>query len=378
MSSRKAEESLSKPELDRYERQLTLPQIGPDGQLRLRGARVLIAGAGGLGCSAATWLATCGVGTVGIVDSDRVELSNLQRQILFRDPDIGDLKAEAAARMVRSLNPYVNTVVHATAITSGNVHELVSQYDVVVDGMDNFEARYLLSDACVQLGVPQVYGSVERFSGQVSVFAVPGGPCYRCFLPKGNEGNGSLSCAAAGVLGPIPGLIGTFQAIEAVKLILGLGDALVGRVLLADTLTMDYHTIELSRDEACPVCGGANVQASPEHNMDHGGSTLDEDITAAELVELLRNGIQLQIVDVRETAEWSAGHLDGCVLVPLGELRDRMESLEAGKRTVVYCHSGARSATARSWLQDAGFTQVHNLIGGIVAWEKMKSMVADG
>jgi molybdopterin/thiamine biosynthesis adenylyltransferase/rhodanese-related sulfurtransferase len=375
---------LSPDELQRYHRHLTLPDIGEAGQRRLKEARVLLVGAGGLGSPAALYLAAAGVGHLGIVDADPVELSNLQRQVLHGTADVGRAKVASAAARLHDLNPHVQVSAHRTRLTSANALELLRDYDVVVDGSDNFPTRYLVNDACVLLGKPVVYGSVSRFDGQASVFGTPDGPCYRCLFREPPAPGSVPSCEEGGVFGVVPGIVGVLQATETIKLIVGAGEPLVGRLLLIDALRMRFHTIEVARDPACPACGTREIQALIDYDAFCGltvssavaaapagrereGEGEGDDITPLALASALASR-QIALVDVRESYEWSIGHLPGARLVPLDTLPQVVDSLDREAEMVVYCHHGMRSDMAAEWLREQGFGRVRNLIGGIDRW----------
>lgn len=361
-------------QLERYSRHTLMPAIGPEGQRRLLAGRVLLIGAGGLGSPAATYLAAAGVGTLGIVDDDRVELSNLQRQILHATPGVGLPKTESARRRIADLNPDVRVVGHPVRLTAANALEILADYDVVVDGTDNFATRYLSNDACALLGKPNVYGSVHQFEGQVSVFWRGHGPCYRCLFPEPPPPGEVPSCAEAGVLGILPGVIGLLQATEAVKLLLGLGDSLAGRLLLYDALAMDFRTIRLRRNPACPLCGdNPSIHGLVDYDQfcGHAGRVADAaDLTVAELHARLGRGDDLPVVDVREPYEFAAGHVGGSRLIPLRELPARLAELAdcRDREVAVVCQMGIRSARAVEILRDAGFARPRNVRGGFAEW----------
>lgn len=372
--------TLSPDELQRYSRHLILPGVGEEGQRRLRAARVLLVGAGGLGSPAALYLAAAGVGHLGIADADAVELSNLQRQVLHGTRDVGRAKVASAESRVRDLNPHVDVATYHTRLTSANALGILRGYDVVVDGTDNFPTRFLLNDACVLLGIPYVYGSVIRFDGQASVFATGDAPCYRCLFPQPPAPGEVPSCAEGGVFGVLPGLVGTIQATETIKLLVGIGETLAGRLLVVDALRMRFQAIEVARDPACPMCGtreitalqdydafcgmpAAGVAGRAEAEVDDGG-----DITPVALAARMRAGTAPALVDVREPYEWSIARLPDARLVPLNSLPQAVRSLDPDAELVVYCHHGMRSAAAAAWLRDQGFTHVRNLEGGIDRW----------
>lgn len=367
---------LSRDELLRYSRHLILPDVGLDGQKRIKAARVLLVGAGGLGSPSALYLAAAGVGTLGLVDFDVVDVSNLQRQVLHGTSAIGRPKLESARARIADINPHVNVETYETRLTSANALEILGKYDVIVDGTDNFATRYLTNDACVMLGKPNVYGSIFRFEGQASVFSTPDGPCYRCLFPNPPPPGLVPSCAEGGVLGVLPGLVGTIQATEALKLILGAGESLAGRLLLIDAMSMRFHTVRVPRDPQCPACGTREITelidydeycgtpggVDPGHQM----SNVPE-ITPRVLAERLAKHEDFDLIDVREPYEWQIARLPGARLIPLGELAGRMSSLDSTREIVVYCRSGARSADATRHLRAAGF-HASNLAGGILRW----------
>ncbi len=367
---------LSRDEISRYARHLIIPDVGIDGQKRLKAARVLLVGAGGLGSPLALYLAAAGVGHIGIVDFDVVDVTNLQRQILHGTKDIGRAKVASARERIADINPFVELTTYETALTSQNALGIIEKYDLVVDGTDNFPTRYLVNDACVMLGKPNVYGSVFRFEGQASVFSTKDGPCYRCLFPEPPPPGTVPSCAEAGVLGVLPGLIGTIQATEAIKLILGIGEPLVGRLLLVDALGAQFRTVKVRKNPACPACGTHEITELIDYDEFCGmkpeaGSRKPEDtmpeITPLELAERLRAG-DIDLIDVREPHEWDIAHIPGARLIPLGNLPAAVPSLDRTRDIVVQCRSGARSGRAVRLLQAAGFTRVRNLAGGILRW----------
>jgi adenylyltransferase/sulfurtransferase len=356
----------NRPDPLRYSRQIILPELGAAGQRRLAEARVLLVGVGGLGSPAALYLAAAGVGTLGLVDFDAVDETNLQRQIIYGTADVGVPKLQAAAARLLAQNPDIALDLHDTPFAAANARSLVEAYDVIVDGTDNFATRYLVNDACVMAGKPNVYGSVSRFEGQVSVFAKSPGPCYRCLHPEPPPDGLIPSCAEAGVLGVLPGIIGTLQATEAIKLITGMGEPLVGRLLLYDALRMRFREIGLPRDADCPVCGDApTIRELVEYDLTCERSTM----TVAEYQKLRAEGHPHALIDVREVSEHEASRIEGGILIPLGTLAQRLDLLPADRPVVVYCHSGGRSARATAMLRAQGF-DAHNLEGGIVAWHR--------
>ena len=367
--------SLTSDERARYARHLIMPEVTLAGQRRLKAARVLCIGAGGLGSPSALYLAAAGVGTLGLVDADRVELSNLQRQLLHGTRDVGRTKLESANERIRDVNPHVNVRLHETRFVAENAMEIVRGYDVVIDGSDNFPTRYLSNDVCVFTKKPNIYGSVFRFDGQASVFAPHlGGPCYRCLFPEPPTAGTVPNCAEAGVLGVLPGVIGMLQAIEAIKLILGLGDSLVARLLHFDSLKMKFREFKLRRDAECPVCGEHPTISAPIDYEAFCGTapqspneSLDE-IDVHELKRRFDSNESFELIDVREPYEYEIARIDGAKLIPLGELPSRVDELPREKDIVVHCHSGMRSAHAVQLLQESGFDRAVNLAGGIDAW----------
>jgi adenylyltransferase/sulfurtransferase len=363
---------LNVDELQRYSRHLIMPEVTSEGQNRLKAARVLCIGAGGLGSPAALYLAAAGVGTIGIVDFDDVDLSNLQRQILHGTKDIGRGKLESAKDRLHDINPQIEIELHKCRFSSENASQLVTQYDVVVDGSDNFPTRYLSNDVCVFARKPNVYGSVFRFEGQTTVFAPHlGGPCYRCLFPEPPPPESVPNCAQAGVLGVLPGIIGMLQAIETLKLILGIGDPLVGRLLHFDALKVKFRELNLRRDPQCPVCGENPTIFSPIDYEQFCGIRTEGTIPEMSPHELKRRmdaGESFALIDVREPFEYEIARIDGAKLIPLGEITERLDELNGEQPIVVHCHTGMRSAQAVQLLQQSGFTKVYNLEGGIDAW----------
>jgi len=367
---------MTKDEQLRYSRHLLMPEVGAEGQRRLNAARVLCIGAGGLGSPAALYLAAAGVGKIGIVDLDDVDLSNLQRQILHGTKDVGRKKVESARDRLREMNPHIDIELHECRFSSNNALDLVSGYDVVVDGSDNFPTRYLSNDVCVWAQKPNVYGSVFRFDGQATVFAPHlGGPCYRCLFPEPPAPGTVPNCAEAGVLGVLPGIIGMIQAIETIKLILGLGETLVGRLLHFDALKMKFREFNVRRDPQCPVCGAQPTITEPidyEQFCGIGEATADAvpAISVHDLKQKMETNGVVTIVDVREPFEYEIARIEGSKLIPLGELPDRLDELDRDRYTVVHCHSGMRSAQAVQLLRGEGFANVFNLTGGIAQWSE--------
>jgi sulfur-carrier protein adenylyltransferase/sulfurtransferase len=364
--------SLEPNELIRYARHLTLPEIGIEGQERLYAARVLLVGAGGLGSPAALYLAAAGVGTLGIIDADRVDLTNLQRQVLHGTSTIGHPKTESAASRLTDLNPGVQLELWPELLTSANVLSLFRRYDLIVDGSDNFPTRYLVNDAAVLTGRPYVYGSIFRFDGQVSLFAAPGGPCYRCLFAEPPAPELVPSCAEAGVLGALPGIIGSLQALEAMKWILQKGDSLAGRLLLFNGLDMRLRELRVQRDPVCAVCGEAPSITEPIDYEAFCGVIPAHDEEAQLTPEALHAALLTseppQVVDVRDPWEWEVARIVGSRLIPLSALGDSLTELDPRRDIVTVCHHGVRSLTARRILRGAGFGRVKSLAGGIDAW----------
>jgi len=348
-----------------------IPEIGLAGQERLRRARVLLVGAGGLGSPAALYLAAAGVGTLGIVEFDAVDESNLQRQILFGQPDVGRRKLEVAQERLAQINPHVAVVPHAGRFDLDNALDLVRAYDLVVDGSDNFPTRYLVNDACVLAGRPDVWGAVFRFEGQASVFAAPGGPCYRCLFAEPPPPGEVPSCAEAGVFGVLPGIVGTIQAAQAIGWITGIGEPLVGRLLLLDALTMRFREVRLAKNPDCPVCSDQPTQRGLvryEESCEMPDDAFELEVT--DVARRLAAGERLELVDVRTAREREIAVLPGGRWIPLGELAQRWQELPADRPLVVYCHAGGRSARATELLRRAGLARVYNLAGGIDAWSR--------
>jgi len=377
---------LTRDELSRYARHLILPEVGVEGQQKLKAARVLCVGAGGLGSPLALYLAAAGVGALGLVDFDVVDASNLQRQILHTTGDVGRKKLDSAEEKLAALNPSVHVVKHETMLSSANAIDILKDYDIVADGTDNFPTRYLVNDACVLLGKPNVYGSVFRFEGQASVFATREGPCYRCLYPEPPPPGTVPSCAEGGVLGILPGLIGIIQATEVIKLILGKGELLIGRLLLVDALSMRFRELKLKKNPECPMCGahptvtalidyqefcGIKPEASPEANLDFGQETTLKNgipqMTVQQLKQRRDLGEDLFVLDVREPYEYQIANIGG-TLIPQNEVPQRLAEIDRNREIVVQCRSGGRSQRIAEFLAQQGYSNVKNLAGGILAW----------
>jgi sulfur-carrier protein adenylyltransferase/sulfurtransferase len=369
--------TLSQEEILRYSRHLLLSDVGIAGQQRLRASRVLLIGAGGLGSPAALYLAAAGVGTIGLVDYDTVDITNLQRQILYGTRDIGRPKLEPAAERLGDLNPNVRIEPFDTRLTSANALDIVREFDLVIDGSDNFPTRYLINDACVITGRPDVFGGIFRFEGQATVFAAADGPCYRCLFSEPPPAGSVPSCAEAGVLGVLPGLVGAIQATETLKLILGLGEPLVGRLLLIDALGMRFRTIAIRRDPECPACGTRELKTLIDYEEFCGeraaatsASSSVRELTPREVVAKREREEDFDLLDVREPYEYAIARIEGARLVPLGSLPDVIPTLDPSREVVIFCKSGLRSERAARSLQNAGFQRVWNLTGGITRWSE--------
>lgn len=369
-------EGLTNQEIRRYSRHLIIPDIAMDGQRRMKNAKVLCIGAGGLGSPVAMYLAAAGVGTLGLVDYDVVDETNLQRQIMHGQSDVGRKKLDSAEDSIKEINPFVNVIKHETFVTSENALDLFRGYDLIIDGSDNFPTRYLVNDACILLSKPNVYGSIFRFEGQATVFGMPDGPCYRCLYPEPPPPGLVPSCAEGGVLGVLPGIVGSIQAMETIKLILGRGDNLVGRLLLFDALGMKFRELKLRKNPNCPMCGTHRTinklidyyQFCGVRGEEAPGPTVQvPEITPRELKARLDSGDDLFILDVREPHEYQICNLKGHLL-PLGELTRRVHELDSSREIVAHCRSGKRSAEAVDFLRKAGFRKILNLKGGILAW----------
>jgi sulfur-carrier protein adenylyltransferase/sulfurtransferase len=371
---------LTSDELARYSRHLILPEVGMEGQRKLKAAKVLCVGTGGLGSPLAFYLAAAGIGTLGLVDFDVVDASNLQRQIIHSTQDIGRKKLDSAAEKLAALNPALEIVKHETMLTSANAMEILKDYDLVADGTDNFPTRYLVNDACVLLGKPNVYGSIFRFEGQASVFATREGPCYRCLYPEPPPPGLVPSCAEGGVLGILPGLVGVIQATEVIKLILGQGQPLIGRLLLVDSLGMRFRELKLRKNPACPVCGehptvttfidyqqfcGIHPASQQENALQNG----IPQITVQELKRRIDAGDDFQLIDVREPLEYQIAQIGG-KLIPLNDVPTRLAEIDRGREVIVHCKVGGRSQRVAEFLQRSGYANVKNLAGGIRAWSE--------
>jgi sulfur-carrier protein adenylyltransferase/sulfurtransferase len=370
---------LSNDEIIRYSRHLIMPEVGMDGQRRLKAGSVLCIGAGGLGSPAAMYLAAAGVGRIGIVDFDVVDFSNLQRQIIHGTPDVGRSKLASAKDRLTAINPHIEIESFETALSSENALTLFAPYDVILDGTDNFPTRYLTNDACVILGKPNAYGSIFRFEGQASVFATKDGPCYRCLYPEPPPPGLVPSCAEGGVLGVLPGVIGVIQATEAIKLITGIGEPLIGRFLIYDALRMRFRELKLRKDPDCPVCGTHPTVTKlidyeqfcglrPAVEIEAVSQSTSGEITSVELKSRLDSGDAVRIIDVREPNEYQINRIPGSELIPLGDIPRRYAELDPEQEIVVQCKSGGRSGKAADFLRSVGFKRVLNLKGGILDW----------
>ena len=367
--------SLSNEEVLRYSRHLIMPEVGMEGQLKLKAARVLCMGAGGLGSPLALYLAAAGVGKIGIVDFDVVDFTNLQRQIIHTTADVGRKKLDSAEDKLKAINPNVSVVRFDTRLSSANALEIFRDFDIVVDGTDNFPTRYLVNDACVLTGKPNVYGSIFRFEGQVSVFGMEEGPCYRCLYPEPPPPGLVPSCAEGGVLGILPGLVGVMQATEAIKLILGTGEPLIGRLLLVDALAMRFRELKLRKNPDCPACG---TERTINHLIDYNEfcgirgeeKSVDAQVPTISVEELKKKkdaGEDIFVLDVREPHEYQICNING-YLIPLNDLPKRVHELDSSREIVAHCRSGVRSAKAVEFLRQSGFTKARSLMGGILAW----------
>jgi molybdopterin/thiamine biosynthesis adenylyltransferase/rhodanese-related sulfurtransferase len=370
------EVALSKDEILRYSRHLIMPEVGMEGQLKLKQAKVLLVGAGGLGAPLGLYLAAAGIGRIGLVDFDVVDFTNLQRQVIHGTKDVGRKKIDSAFETMRDINPFVELDRHETALSSENALQIFKDYDYVVDGTDNFPTRYLVNDACVLLNKPNVYGSIFRFEGQATVFAYEGGPCYRCLYPEPPPPGLVPSCAEGGVLGILPGIIGLIQATETVKLILGIGQTLVGRLLLYDALGMKFRELKLRKNPECPVCGDHRTITKLIDYQEFCGiphqpveaAPVAGEIEPTEVNQKQDRGDNFVLIDVREPHEYQIARIPGAKLIPLGELPNRLNELNKLDEFVMHCKSGMRSAKAVDLLKQSGFTKVRNMKGGILAW----------
>jgi molybdopterin/thiamine biosynthesis adenylyltransferase/rhodanese-related sulfurtransferase len=384
LAERESLPELEPEEVLRYSRHLLLDEVGALGQRRIKNARVLLIGAGGLGSPSALYLAAAGVGTLGLVDFDVVDASNLHRQILHGTADVGRSKLDSARDRIHDVNPHVHVEPFNTRFGSGNALEILREFDIVLDGTDNFATRYLTNDAAVLLGKPNSFGCIFRFEGQASVFGAANGPCYRCLFREPPPAGLVPNCAEAGVLGVLPGLVGTIQAIETLKLILGIGDSLIGRLLLIETLGMTFRSIAVRRDPSCPVCGdiasgGATIRSLDDRASDYADASCDiteaaahgaviQEISARQLADRIARGDDFDLVDVREPAEWAIARIEGARLVPLATVRHASESWDRSREVVLYCKAGVRSLNAAAQLLEKGFARVTNVTGGIVSW----------
>jgi molybdopterin/thiamine biosynthesis adenylyltransferase/rhodanese-related sulfurtransferase len=372
--------NLSHKEILRYSRHLLIPEVGLEGQRKLKTSSVLIIGTGGLGSPVALYLAAAGVGHIGLVDYDVVDFSNLQRQVIHGVSTLGKLKVESARSRMLDINPEIQVDMYNEPFTSENAMRVAQDYDILIDGTDNFPTRYLVNDVSVLLGKANVYGSIYRFEGQLSVFDARQGPCYRCLFPEPPPPGLVPSCAEGGVLGVLPGTIGTLQATEALKLLLGIGEPLIGRLMLYNALDMSYEFVKLRKNPQCKICGPeAEIKelidyeefcGVPGHDHDEGSAGAGWDITPVELAERMRKGNHLRLIDVREPHELEISHIEGADLIPLGQLASRLSELDSAQDMVVFCKAGTRSTRALELLVSAGFRKVKNLKGGINAWVK--------
>jgi molybdopterin/thiamine biosynthesis adenylyltransferase/rhodanese-related sulfurtransferase/molybdopterin converting factor small subunit len=368
--------TLSKDEILRYSRHLIMPEVGMEGQLKLKAAKVALIGTGGLGAPLGMYLAAAGIGRIGLVDFDVVDFTNLQRQVIHGTKDVGKKKLDSAAETMLDINPYVQIDRHEVALTSENALDILKDYDIVVDGTDNFPTRYLVNDACVLLKKPNVYGSIFRFEGQATIFAYPGGPCYRCLYPEPPPPGLVPSCAEGGVLGILPGTVGLIQATETVKLILGIGEPLIGRLVLYDALAMRFRELKLRRNPECPVCGNHPTitqlidyqEFCGVPNQSHEEKPMEGDIEPTEVKAKIDRGDRFVLIDVREPHEYQICNIPQAKLIPLGDLPKRVNELNSADEIIAHCKSGMRSAKAIDFLRQAGFKKVRNMKGGILAW----------
>jgi molybdopterin/thiamine biosynthesis adenylyltransferase/rhodanese-related sulfurtransferase len=370
--------SLSKEEILRYSRHLIMPEVGMEGQIKLKNSSVLLVGTGGLGAPLGMYLAAAGVGRIGLVDFDVVDVTNLHRQVIHGTKDVGRKKLDSAADTIADINPNVKIEKYDVLLTSANAMEICANYDLIIDGTDNFPTRYLVNDVSVLLKKPNVYGSIFRFEGQATVFAYPGGPCYRCLYPEPPPPGLVPSCAEGGVLGILPGIIGLVQATEAVKLILGVGKPLMGRLMLYDALDMKFRELKIRRNPECPVCGDHPTITQPidyeqfcglpQHEGPAAVPVVDTDVDVTEVKRMLDSGEQFQLIDVREPHEYLIASIPTAKLIPLGDVAKRAGELDKNAHYVVHCKMGGRSAKAVAQLKELGFTHVRNMTGGITAW----------
>ncbi len=370
---------LSKDEMHRYARHLVLPEVGIKGQEKIKQGKILVVGAGGLGSPALMYLAAAGVGTIGIIDFDKVEENNLQRQIIHHSKDIGINKTESAKISINNINPNAKVEIYNEKLDSKNALKIIKKYDVVIDGSDNFPTRYLVNDACVLLKKPLVYGSIFRFEGHASVFGYDNGPCYRCLFPNPPPRDAVPSCAEAGVLGVLPGVIGTIQATEALKIILGIGETLSGRFLVYDALSMAFRELKLGKNKNCPICGeNPKIRELMDYEefcnaKEEEESSLEKDeISVTQLKKMIDDHEDFVLIDVREEYEWDICKIEGAKLIPMSQIMNEdigiLENIEKGKKIVLHCHTGARSAAVLQILKNKGFKNLKNLVGGIDAW----------
>jgi sulfur-carrier protein adenylyltransferase/sulfurtransferase len=371
-------QSLNNEEILRYSRHLIMPEVGMEGQLKLKGASVLLVGTGGLGAPLGMYLAAAGIGRIGLVDFDVVDATNLHRQVIHGTKDVGRKKLDSAADTIADINPNVKVEKYDVLLTSANAMEICAKYDLIIDGTDNFPTRYLVNDVCVLLKKPNVYGSIFRFEGQATVFAYEGGPCYRCLYPEPPPPGLVPSCAEGGVLGILPGVIGLMQATEAIKLILGVGEPLKGRLVLYDALSMRFRELKLRRNPECPVCGDNPTVTElidyeqfcglPQHEGPAAAEVNDGDVDATEVKRMLDRGDDFQLIDVREQHEYLICSIPTAKLIPLGDVAKRAGELDKNRLIVAHCKMGGRSAKAVAQLKEMGFTKVRNMTGGITAW----------
>lgn len=367
---------LEREELLRYSRHISLPEVGVEGQKKLKAASILLVGTGGLGSPLAMYLSAAGIGRLGLVDFDKVDVSNLHRQLIHGTKDIGRPKIESARESIQDINPHVTVETHETALTSENALEIIANYDLVIDGTDNFPTRYLVNDACVLSNKPNVYGSIFRFEGQASVFATENGPCYRCLFPQPPPPGAVPNCAEGGVIGVLPGIVGLIQANEAIKLILGQGNPLIGRLLLFDALAMKFREVKLKRDPNCPVCGDHPTVTElidykefcgiPDAADEQGDNPLE--ISVEETKARMDAGDDFVLIDCREPEEYEIAKIEGSVLIPLSDFEEGIKQIDKDADIVIHCKMGGRSAQAQAWMLQNGYTRVLNMTGGITSW----------